>query len=871
MRKLLFILFCLIPSLCFATNITDKIFVGLGDDPDPTFMLTLSSDNLDLWSHIVQYGYNNEPSASLGFVGNRFRGTKDIPLPVVENDSIYIVVGAGWDGIETSVDATYLESLVDGVVSENIVPGRFEFKTCDTAGVFATRMTIKNDGKVGIGTDIPTAYLHLAEGTSTLAPFKLTAGTKLNVIEDGAMEYDGSHLYFSVGVDRFQIDQQGGGGAVTSVFGRTGDVVAATNDYTWAQIDKTTSDLADLTTKSHTSLTSIGTNTHAQIDNHLASTSNPHSTTAAQVSAVALTGDETVAGVKTFTSSPIVPTPTTDMQASTKKYADDLFSQSYIWQDAVKDKDLSAEPVSPTTGDRYIVNYVNSDAIIDADSGSNRFVIAGDQTSNYAPNDVIIVRGSTGNDGWWHIQNCDYHAPPEDPAGTWIMPFETITDDTNDGTMYVATTGDKFGQAGPYKVVQYNGADWDVETPANWELTTLDDNYVWGFDIDDYIWTFLYPLSTYTFINGLTYASPNVKLGGALTEATTLTLGNYKLNFDVTGTGFVGIDTTTPNSYLQINGSKSEKITLLNATETLTLNATHHTIWVDCSAIGDNVTINLPTSIGIDGREYTVKKIDATAYTVTILPASEAIEEKIEGVGDYKLSSQNEWVTFKADGIDNWWITGKAGVGPHQANHNEGGSDELKLDDLAATDDNTDLNSSTSKHGLMMKYPNTATGKYLAEDGTWTVPPGSGSESDNIVQLTADRTNATTSFADVTGLGFTATANKDYIIDAYIMYTTSATTVGINLACNGSTAATAIVGQTVGNTAATTIAGREFKAYNSSGGTLTAAISGNNIAIMHILLRNGGSSSNFIIRFAAETTGSVVVKTGSTIRYRQVN
>lgn len=39
--------------------------------------------------------------------------------------------------------------------------------------------------------------------------------------------------------------------------------------------------------------------------------------------AVTLTGAQTVAGVKTFSSSPVVPTPTTDMQASTKKYVDD--------------------------------------------------------------------------------------------------------------------------------------------------------------------------------------------------------------------------------------------------------------------------------------------------------------------------------------------------------------------------------------------------------------------------------------------------------------------------------------------------------------------------------------------------------------------
>ena len=37
---------------------------------------------------------------------------------------------------------------------------------------------------------------------------------------------------------------------------------------------------------------------------------------------VGTTGDETIAGVKTFSSSPIVPAPTTDMQAATKAYAD---------------------------------------------------------------------------------------------------------------------------------------------------------------------------------------------------------------------------------------------------------------------------------------------------------------------------------------------------------------------------------------------------------------------------------------------------------------------------------------------------------------------------------------------------------------------
>lgn len=48
----------------------------------------------------------------------------------------------------------------------------------------------------------------------------------------------------------------GGGGAVSSVFGRTGTVTAASNDYTWAQIDKATSSLADIATRSASDLSS---------------------------------------------------------------------------------------------------------------------------------------------------------------------------------------------------------------------------------------------------------------------------------------------------------------------------------------------------------------------------------------------------------------------------------------------------------------------------------------------------------------------------------------------------------------------------------------------------------------------------------------
>lgn len=61
--------------------------------------------------------------------------------------------------------------------------------------------------------------------------------------------------------DKLYIGKGGGqiaeiGSPVLSVFGRTGAVTAQSNDYTWAQINKTVSSLADITTRSATDLTS---------------------------------------------------------------------------------------------------------------------------------------------------------------------------------------------------------------------------------------------------------------------------------------------------------------------------------------------------------------------------------------------------------------------------------------------------------------------------------------------------------------------------------------------------------------------------------------------------------------------------------------
>lgn len=69
---------------------------------------------------------------------------------------------------------------------------------------------------MGAGVTSPTAWLQIKAGVNTAsgAPLKFTAGTNLSTTEAGAIEYDGTHLYFTAvnAGPRYQLDQQAGGG-----------------------------------------------------------------------------------------------------------------------------------------------------------------------------------------------------------------------------------------------------------------------------------------------------------------------------------------------------------------------------------------------------------------------------------------------------------------------------------------------------------------------------------------------------------------------------------------------------------------------------------------------------------------------------------
>jgi len=86
------------------------------------------------------------------------------------NDTIGDIRFAAGDGTDLITQAARIYAEVDGTPGANDMPGRLVFSTtADGASSPTARMTIKNDGRVGIGTASPGAKLHISDGSSASA------------------------------------------------------------------------------------------------------------------------------------------------------------------------------------------------------------------------------------------------------------------------------------------------------------------------------------------------------------------------------------------------------------------------------------------------------------------------------------------------------------------------------------------------------------------------------------------------------------------------------------------------------------------------------------------------------------------------------
>ncbi len=127
----------------------------------------------------------------------------------------------------------------------------------------------------------------VGNGTNWVAESGATARTSLNVDEAGTdnstdVTLAGTPDYITITdqtITRNQIDL-------------TADVTGVLPDANVAN-DISLTNITQITNRSHTDLSDIGTNTHTQIDSHISSTSNPHSVSASDVGAIANVVEDT--------------------------------------------------------------------------------------------------------------------------------------------------------------------------------------------------------------------------------------------------------------------------------------------------------------------------------------------------------------------------------------------------------------------------------------------------------------------------------------------------------------------------------------------------------------------------------------------------
>lgn len=176
--------------------------------------------------------------------------------------------------------------------------------------------------------------------------------------------------------------------------------------------------------------------------------------------------------------------------------------------------------------------------------------------------------------------------------------------------------------------------------------------------------------------------------------------------------------------------SKSLNFAYTSVAAATVLDSTYYFVDVDCTAAGK--TITLPTAVGINGREYIIRKLDASANIVTIDGDG---AETINGSLTKTLVEQYDTTILFSNGA-NWMELATGGGGGASSDlitHTHTASTDgglIRLDTIAVPTDSTGNDASTDTHGLLPKLSGTGT-EFMSGLGTWATPAG-GSSTDLI-------------------------------------------------------------------------------------------------------------------------------------------
>ena len=123
---------------------------------------------------------------------------------------------------------------------------------------------------------------------------------------------------------------------------------------------------------------------------------------------------------------------------------------------------------------------------------------------------------------------------------------------------------------------------------------------------------------------------------------------------NISNTGFLGVNTTTPNAPLCINGAISKSI--LSVSSNISLDISHYTVLVDTTAA--NVGITFPvSSSSTTGRMYRIKNIGTNPSNVVNVDPGSSTIDGTAGLFTipYGLGSSSASVVLQTDGA-NWWF-----------------------------------------------------------------------------------------------------------------------------------------------------------------------------------------------------------------------
>ena len=156
----------------FSIGASTEANVGIGTNT-PGYRLHVISDTIGKGEVGVTQVNNSTATDGGNFRMLRARGTKSSPAVVQSGDALGVITFNGYDGTDYASEAGQIWCEVDGSPGENDMPGRMLFKTTpDGTAAPETRMSIKSDGKIGIGTESPAHSLDVVNvGASSVRIF----------------------------------------------------------------------------------------------------------------------------------------------------------------------------------------------------------------------------------------------------------------------------------------------------------------------------------------------------------------------------------------------------------------------------------------------------------------------------------------------------------------------------------------------------------------------------------------------------------------------------------------------------------------------------------------------------------------------------